>query len=224
MAMEPPTRHPRRSARRRTGLSVRCGPIEPAHVVPGQYIGYRDEPAAHDSETDVHRAASDDNWRWAERSVLPAHGQANSEGASDCVPGTFSKSMFPGSGISTDPTTTFDLAGVEVWRFPLLSPATRARHEARQVGLQFALHKPVVSVMCSRPTNVSCIHGAMSGDHVFTTAEGIGCGSCHRFAHSFHHHRCAYAPGSWGPNAIHQLIAPHAWRLPFERAWRTTPA
>ena len=30
----------------------------------------------------------------------------------------------------------------------------------------------------------------------------------------------SYAPGSWGPNAIHQLIAPQAWRLPFERSWR----
>jgi glucose-6-phosphate 1-dehydrogenase len=29
-----------------------------------------------------------------------------------------------------------------------------------------------------------------------------------------------YARGSWGPNAIHQLIAPNAWRLPFERVWR----
>ncbi|CAB4992666.1 unannotated protein [freshwater metagenome] len=29
-----------------------------------------------------------------------------------------------------------------------------------------------------------------------------------------------YDPGTWGPNAIHQLIAPHAWRLPFERQWR----
>jgi glucose-6-phosphate 1-dehydrogenase len=29
-----------------------------------------------------------------------------------------------------------------------------------------------------------------------------------------------YPPGTWGPNAIHQLIAPHAWRLPFERGWR----
>ena len=29
-----------------------------------------------------------------------------------------------------------------------------------------------------------------------------------------------YQPGTWGPNAIHQLIAPNAWRLPFERAWR----
>ena len=29
-----------------------------------------------------------------------------------------------------------------------------------------------------------------------------------------------YAPGSWGPHSIHRLVAPHAWRLPFERAWR----
>ncbi len=29
-----------------------------------------------------------------------------------------------------------------------------------------------------------------------------------------------YEQGSWGPKSIHQLIAPNAWRLPFERAWR----
>jgi glucose-6-phosphate 1-dehydrogenase len=29
-----------------------------------------------------------------------------------------------------------------------------------------------------------------------------------------------YRQGSWGPNQIHQLIAPYAWRLPFEREWR----
>jgi glucose-6-phosphate 1-dehydrogenase len=29
-----------------------------------------------------------------------------------------------------------------------------------------------------------------------------------------------YPQGSWGPKSIHQLVAPHAWRLPFERAWR----
>ena len=29
-----------------------------------------------------------------------------------------------------------------------------------------------------------------------------------------------YPPGSWGPTSIHQLIALHAWWLPFERAWR----
>ena len=30
--------------------------------------------------------------------------------------------------------------------------------------------------------------------------------------------------GQRGPNAIHQLIAPNAWRLPFERAWRVKKA
>lgn len=30
----------------------------------------------------------------------------------------------------------------------------------------------------------------------------------------------AYPQGSWGPNQIHQLIAPSSWRLPFERKWR----
>ena len=30
----------------------------------------------------------------------------------------------------------------------------------------------------------------------------------------------SYQQGTWGPNAIHQLVAPNAWRLPFERAWR----
>ena len=29
-----------------------------------------------------------------------------------------------------------------------------------------------------------------------------------------------YQPGSWGPTSMHRLISPHAWRLPFERAWR----
>jgi glucose-6-phosphate 1-dehydrogenase len=29
-----------------------------------------------------------------------------------------------------------------------------------------------------------------------------------------------YDAGTWGPNQIHQLVAPFTWRLPFERRWR----
>ncbi len=92
-----------------------------------------------------------------------------------------------------------------------------------KLSLQFALHET------GRADDVleayeRLIYDAMSGDHtLFTTADGI--------------ERLweastplldnpppvrSYAPGSWGPNAIHQLIAPNAWRLPFERGWRTT--
>src|SRR3954464_7593543 len=69
------------------------------------------------------------------------------------------------------------------------------------------------------------IHDAMSGDHtLFTTSEGIE----RLWELSVPLLEApppvrVYPPGSWGPNAIHQLIAPHAWRLPFERAWRTAP-
>ena len=63
---------------------------------------------------------------------------------------------------------------------------------------------------------------AMRGDHtLFTTAEGIE-SLWERSADLLDNPPPAkiYQPGTWGPNAIHQLIAPNAWRLPFERGWR----
>jgi glucose-6-phosphate 1-dehydrogenase len=66
------------------------------------------------------------------------------------------------------------------------------------------------------------IYDAIRGDHtLFTTAAGIEelWEKSHQLISDPPPVR-SYAPGSWGPNAIHQLIAPNAWRLPFERAWR----
>ena len=63
---------------------------------------------------------------------------------------------------------------------------------------------------------------AMRGDHtLFTTAQGIE-SLWERSAPLLVDPPPVkmYQPGTWGPNAIHQLIAPHAWRLPFERVWR----
>jgi glucose-6-phosphate 1-dehydrogenase len=62
----------------------------------------------------------------------------------------------------------------------------------------------------------------MRGDHtLFTTAEGIE-SLWERSAGLLADPPPVklYPAGTWGPNAIHQLIAPHAWRLPFEREWR----
>jgi glucose-6-phosphate 1-dehydrogenase len=33
-----------------------------------------------------------------------------------------------------------------------------------------------------------------------------------------------YKRGTWGPRAMHNLVAPFGWRLPFERAWRAKAA
>src|SRR5262249_13651257 len=63
---------------------------------------------------------------------------------------------------------------------------------------------------------------AMRGDHtLFTTAEGIE----RLWEVSMPLLEAPppvrlYPPGDWGPKSIHQLVAPHAWRLPFERVWR----
>ena len=63
---------------------------------------------------------------------------------------------------------------------------------------------------------------AMRGDHtLFTTAEGIE--RLWEVSEPLLNEAPPvrpYAIGSWGPNAIHQLVAPNAWRLPFEREWR----
>ena len=66
------------------------------------------------------------------------------------------------------------------------------------------------------------IYDAIRGERtLFTTADGIEqlWDVSHQLINDPPPVR-GYTPGSWGPNAIHQLIAPHAWRLPFERAWR----
>ena len=63
---------------------------------------------------------------------------------------------------------------------------------------------------------------AMRGDHtLFTTAEGIErlWELSAPLLESPPPVRL-YPPDSWDPKSIHQLIAPNARRLPFERAWR----
>jgi glucose-6-phosphate 1-dehydrogenase len=90
-----------------------------------------------------------------------------------------------------------------------------------KLSMQFATHETGSSKSVLEAYE-RLIHDAMRGDHtLFTTAAGIE----ELWAKSAQLISDpppvrSYAPGSWGPNAIHQLIAPSAWRLPFERAWR----
>src|SRR5690242_17894025 len=67
---------------------------------------------------------------------------------------------------------------------------------------------------------------AMRGDHtLFTTAQGIErLWEVSRPLLENPPPVRLYEPGSWGPKSIHQLVAPHAWPLPFERAWRSPNA
>jgi glucose-6-phosphate 1-dehydrogenase len=90
-----------------------------------------------------------------------------------------------------------------------------------KLSMQFATHETSSSLSVLEAYE-RLIHDALRGDHtLFTTAAGIETlwEKSIPLLVSPPPVRI-YPVGSWGPNAIHQLIAPHAWRLPFERSWR----
>jgi glucose-6-phosphate 1-dehydrogenase len=231
MAMEPPTSlGPDSIGEEKNKVFRSLSPIEPSQVVRGQYTGYLDEPgvAPHsDTETFIALRCEIDNWRWAGVPFYLRTGKRMAEGAR-IISIAFReppKSMFPaGSGVGAagPDHLTFDLADAAKLSLSFYGKRPGPGMRLDKQSLQFALHET------GRATDLleayeRLIYDAISGDHtLFTTAEGV--------ERLWERSRPLlenpppvrpYAPGSWGPNAVHQLIAPDAWRLPFERAWRT---
>ena len=232
MAMEPPTSlEPKAISEEKNKVFRSLLPIEPHHVVRGQYAGYLDEEGVSphsETETFIALRCEIDNWRWAGVPFFLRTGKRMAEGAR-IISIAFReppKSMFPtGSGVGAHGPDhlTFDLADASKLSLSFYGKRPGPGMKLDKLSLQFSLHET------GRTADVleayeRLIYDAMIGDHtLFTTAEGI--------------ERLwelstpllddpppirPYAPGSWGPNAIHQLVAPHAWRLPFERAWRSS--
>jgi glucose-6-phosphate 1-dehydrogenase len=232
MAMEPPTAlEPRSIGEEKNKVFRSLSPIEPAHVVRGQYDGYLDEPGvpAHsETETFVALRCEIDNWRWAGVPFYLRTGKRMAQGAR-VISIAFReppKSMFPaGSGVGAHGPDhlTFDLADASRLSLSFYGKRPGPGMKLDKQSLQFSLHET------GRATDLleayeRLIYDAMCGDHtLFTSAEGIE-RLWERSQPLLDNPPPVrpYAPGSWGPNAIHQLIAPDAWRLPFERAWRTS--
>ncbi len=231
MAMEPPTAlEPKAISEEKNKVFRSMKAIQPSDVVRGQYSGYLEEPgvAVHsDTETFVALRCEIDNWRWAGVPFYLRTGKRMAEGAR-IISIAFReppKSMFPaGSGVGAHGPDhlTFDLADMSKLSLSFYGKRPGPGLTLDKQSLQFSLHETgrVVDVL---EAYERLIHDAMSGDHtLFTTAEGIE--RTWEVSEPLIDNPPPvrpYAPGSWGPNAIHQLIAPSAWRLPFERAWRT---
>ncbi|WP_290807987.1 glucose-6-phosphate dehydrogenase [Herbiconiux sp.] len=230
MAMEPPTAlEPRAISEEKNKVFRSMRMLDPANVVRGQYGGYRDEPGVNpesDTETFVALKAEIDNWRWAGVPFYLRTGKKLAEGQR-IISIAFNeppKSMFPaGSGVgrSGPDHLTFDLADASKVSLSFYGKRPGPGMKLDKLSMQFALHDH------ERAGDVleayeRLILDAMRGDHtLFTTAEGIE--RLWEIAQPLLDDPPPvkiYAPGTWGPNAIHQMIAPHAWRLPFERAWR----
>jgi len=230
VAMEPPTALEPGPISEEKNKVFRCMElIQPADVVRGQYTGYRQEPGVSpESETETFIALKCliDNWRWAGVPFFLRTGKRLAEGQR-IISIAFReppKSMFPansGVGAQGPDHLTFDLADASKMSLSFYGKRPGPGMRLDKLSLQFAMHDTgfIGDVL---EAYERLILDAMRGDHtLFNTAEGI--------------ERLwevstplldqpppvrLYAPGSWGPNAIHQLIAPRAWRLPFERTWR----
>jgi glucose-6-phosphate 1-dehydrogenase len=230
MAMESPTSlEPKPISEEKNKVFRSMLPIKPADVVRGQYTGYRSEEGVSpdsDTETFIALRCYIDNWRWAGVPFYLRTGKRLAEGQR-IISIAFReppKSMFPaGSGIGEQGPDhlTFDLADAAKMSLSFYGKRPGPGMRLDKLSMQFAMHDTgrIGDVL---EAYERLILDAMRGDPtLFTTAEGIErlwevsiplmqAPPPVRF----------YDPGSWGPNAVHQLIAPHAWRLPFERGWR----
>ena len=234
MAMEPPTElssGPISEEKNKVFRSML--PIDPKDVVRGQYVGYRQEEGVDpesETETLIALKCQIDNWRWAGVPFFLRTGKKMAEGQR-IISIAFReppKSMFPaGSGVGAQGPDhlTFDLADASKMSLSFYGKRPGPGMRLDKLSLQFAMNDTGLAGEVLEAYE-RLILDAMRGDHtLFTTADGI--------------ERLwevsvpllespppvrLYQPGSWGPKSIHQLVAPHAWRLPFERAWRgTTP-
>ena len=231
-AMEPPTTlEPHAIGEEKNKVFRSLQPIEPSQVVRGQYIGYRDEPgvAPHsDTETFIALRCEIDNWRWAGVPFYLRTGKRMAEGAR-IISIAFReppKSMFPaGSGVGAHGPDhlTFDLADASRLSLSFYGKRPGRGMTLDKQSLQFALHE-TGRTADRLEAYERLIYDAMCGDHtLFTSAQDIEMlWDRSQALLADPPPARPYAPGSWGPNAIHQLIAPDAWRLPFERSWRTS--
>ncbi len=230
MAMEPPTSlSPHAIGEEKNKVFRSLAPIAPDAVVRGQYTGYLDEPGVplhSDTETFIALRCEIDNWRWADVPFYLRTGKRMAESAR-IISIAFHeppKSMFPaGSGVGAHGPDhlTFDLADVSKLSLSFYGKRPGPGMTLDKQSLQFSLHET------GRANDVleayeRLIYDAMVGDRtLFSSADGIE--SLWERSEPLLQNPPPvrpYLPGSWGPNAIHQLIAPSAWRLPFERAWR----
>jgi glucose-6-phosphate 1-dehydrogenase len=230
MAMEPPTAlEPEPISEEKNKVFRSMLPIQPGDVVRGQYVGYRDEEGVDpqsETETLIALKCFIDNWRWAGVPFFLRTGKRMAEGQR-IISIAFReppKSMFPpGSGVGAQGPDhlTFDLADASKMSLSFYGKRPGPGMRLDKLSLQFAMHDTGLMGEVLEAYE-RLILDAMRGDRtLFTAAEGI-----ERLWEVSTHLLEApppvrlYAAGSWGPKSIHQLIAPHAWRLPFERAWR----
>jgi len=224
VAMEPPTSLEAEALGEESGKVFRAMEVvRPEDVVRGQYDGYRaEEGVDDDSETETFIAArvSIENWRWTGVPFFLRTGKRLAEGRR-LLTIAFRKPprrMFDVTEALVEhfgpDHLTFDLSDPGGISASFLAKVPGPSMRLGQARMDFSSERTFGTADALEPYE-RLMYDAMTGDRsLFADAEGIErlwSASATLLADPPPLHR--YAPGSWGPEAMHDLIAPRQWRL-----------
>jgi glucose-6-phosphate 1-dehydrogenase len=225
VAMEPPTSLQAEALVEESGKVFRAmEPVLPEHVVRGQYEGYRDEQGvAPDSDTETFVAArvTIENWRWTGVPFFLRTGKrmADQRRLLTIVFRSPPRRMFDVAESLVEDFgpdhITFDLGDPGGIAASFLAKVPGPRMRLGQARMQFSSEDTFGTSAALQPYE-RLMYDAMVGDRtLFTDAAGIErLWSASAPLLDDPSPLLPYAPGTWGPPAIDELIAPRRWRLP----------
>ena len=195
-------------------------PLDPAHVVRGQYEGYREVggvAAGSDTETFVAVKASVDSWRWADvpfylRTGKRLHRSGHAVTIGFREP---ARRVFELAPEAEDPNLlTFELGepGSITASFRAKEPGATMRVGPARMSFEY---EDSFQAALQLEAYERLLHDAMLGERLlFTSAGGIE--RLWEISEPLLKSPppvIPYAPGSWGPAEAEELVAPRHWHL-----------
>ncbi|HEU4706520.1 MAG TPA: glucose-6-phosphate dehydrogenase [Solirubrobacterales bacterium] len=229
VAMEPPTSlGPKALGVEREKVFESMPPLRPQDVVRGQYEGYRDEEGVapgSDTETFVALRCFVDDWRWEGVPFYLRSGKRMAE-SRHLLTIAFRqppRRMFP---LDCDQIAesfghdhlTFELGDPGSISASFLAKVPGPRIELGEAHMRFSYADTFGGADQALDPYERLIHDVMVGDRtLFSSSEAIE--RLWEVSGPLLENpprTLSYAPGSWGPPAADELIAPRRWHLPSE--------
>ncbi len=227
VAMEPPTSlEPKTLGAEREKVFDAMPPLRAENVVRGQYEGYREEDgvaADSDTETFVAIKATVDNWRWEGVPFYLRSGKrlAQSRHLLTIAFAQPPRRMFP---LDCDQVAesfghdhlTFELGDPGSISASFLAKVPGPTIQLGEAHMRFSYADTFGGAEAALDAYERLIHDVMIGDRtLFTSSDAIErLWAISEPVLEQPPPTQLYAPGSWGPTASDELIAPRRWHLP----------
>jgi glucose-6-phosphate 1-dehydrogenase len=229
VAMEPPTAFDQRQLRdEKIKVFEALEPIDPKHVVRGQYEGYRREPGVasrSQTETFVALRVEVENWRWHGVPFYLRTGKSLAEQRQVITlgfrrpPVTMFRRLNVGGSLGTRNEIVIDFADPGSITIGFLAKQPGVAYDVGPARLTFRYDESF-RTRHGLEGYEQLVYDAMIGDQtLFTRADGIE--RLWEVATPLLENPPPpqlYAPGSWGPDSTKELIAPRRWHLRDQRS------